>query len=85
MMGAQKLETVFPSKASKYGAVVKGGLRVELEFGSPPGFGDCTGLHIDRVFCLMGQMGPPIFHPGNARIPIMRIHPRPVAPCRKLT
>src|SRR5215467_5082108 len=30
----------------------------------------CTGLHIDRVFCLMGQMGPPIFHPGDARIPI---------------
>jgi hypothetical protein len=35
----------------------------------------CASLHIDRVFRLVGKMGPPIVHPRDARIPIVRISP----------
>jgi hypothetical protein len=38
-----------------------------------------ASLHIDRMFRLVRQMGPPIFHLRDAHIPIMRIHPGAVA------
>jgi len=57
MLTLEKAETVLPAEAGEDGAVVEGGLAVEIKFGGPPGSGAVFELSPEGVEVVAGALG----------------------------